>query len=1417
MSLQTCYSLSPAFVAVALAVGLSGTMEPVAEATLRISDIEPTVFFASDGPGPALVQTGRLKLQNDGPPVEGRVRVLMKDMPARVEELGPIGSGAVTKQIRIPDIVQPTLLAVEVLDSRTAERLAVREILWQPQRKWKLYRVFYSHGGVGFGNYPHRIRQDARHATLERALQNCRLTDGWSEDAKFRYVIESSETITSFINSYPVADVAELARRLRERQMELAALQNCDSTELLGHESLARLFYLSNRHLRDLWGVPASRTALLNDVVGVTWPMATFCHAANVPYLFHGHNSCAACMQPADAQPVFRWQAPGGNPSTVLVRSCTYGGDGGDRLNEVNEAEVERVTRQFASQGWPYETILLQNGGDYEFTSAEQLKKIAVWNQKWAYPRVVCATMEMFFDAISAAAGPQAIKTFTGDANNQWADEPYARLLGQARRLGETIPTAEKLSTIAATLTPGGYPWLDIYRAYHQLLLYHEHGGGSACGGKGIHRSAAQHYETELEEHHEIVRDAQRFSDRALDAATDRLTGSIATDAEQTLIVFNPMTRPRTDVVRFASAALNEPFRLVDAVTSREVPFQRMPDGELLFVAPDVPSMGYKAFRIMPSAAADTSTGGRSSAAEPPLMLENQFYRIRFDPRSGGISSILDKQFDMELVDQTAPHKLGEYLYEQFATPSFEEGSTWHRPESSRFQCVTGPVAQTMTAEVKAAGARRLTQRVTIYADVKRIDFAMFLDKAPSGRRLTDYATAMGKESVYVALPLKVPDFQIHHELPGAVIEPIRQQFIGSCTAFYAVRHFSDLANNRFGVTVSSIEAPLIEYGRPRSSPMKWRQEGEFESRLVYPSTSWVYLYLMNNMFDTSVRIDQRGPHEFRYSIRSHQGDWRRGEADQFGWDVHNPLLARLVSGKRPGRLPGDAHSFLSIDKPNVVCTTLKPAEANGAGFILRLVETLGVATTAAVAAPFCGPISSVCETSLVEDDLPVPLRLDAEGRIRVSLDPFGVKTLRILCHTNGPPPRVTDLQTKPVSDMEVALSWKLGTEPAGTVSQYKIYRGTTETFQPALANLVARAPAESWLDRPQLNFGGWIHNRLEPQTTYYYRVAAADRWNNEGPPSPAVVVTTLSSAVKNARPLPVEGLAAVHVSEVAPHNYINLIFRSNCESDIVRYEVHRSSRSDFSPNDSNQIGTVDPSAIVRAGKGYGESRSDQRMGDYDHLMYQDFAVQPNAAYYYRVCAMDRAGQKGPCSNEAEGRTGPTVTAAEAEANRVLAPNLGPEKAIDGDLASTGWASAPFGGGTKERPQTAWLSVVFPRKIAFSGLKLVYGPGSVPLPKGCHLDRFDDGAWKPISQRRDPKTSAATLRFTRVVEIEAIRLLFRPNDLPRSNDPKQDGIVRIAELLLQMPDGSERTVASLFPTTTALPETRPVERHQANK
>ena len=180
-----------------------------------------------------------------------------------------------------------------------------------------------------------------------------------------------------------------------------------------------------------------------------------------------------------------------------------------------------------------------------------------------------------------------------------------------------------------------------------------------------------------------------------------------------------------------------------------------MPDGSVAFVAPRVPSLGYRSFAV--TKGAPQAATPRSGAAATAL--ENRYYRIAFDPATGTIPGIRDKRLNVELVDQAAPHRFNEYLYERFETRDWNVPAAWHRVSAAALEASSGPVAETMQVRARAVGVESLVQTVILYRELERIDFVLDLVKAPSGRR--DYMPNVDpryKESVYVALPFAVPE-----------------------------------------------------------------------------------------------------------------------------------------------------------------------------------------------------------------------------------------------------------------------------------------------------------------------------------------------------------------------------------------------------------------------------------------------------------------------------------------------------------------------------------------------------------------------------------------------------------------------------------------------------------------------------------
>ena len=143
----------------------------------------------------------------------------------------------------------------------------------------------------------------------------------------------------------------------------------------------------------------------------------------------------------------------------VLVRSTPYGGYAGDGLGDASEEHISKAIQTLGvTTGWPYDALLLQDGTDFQLVTIDNAVKIHNWNAKYSYPRLICSTMDMFFNDLAAQAKPGTIKTFSSDGNNEWVDEDAtdAWALGVARRQDELIPTAEKFSTIATMLAGGG-------------------------------------------------------------------------------------------------------------------------------------------------------------------------------------------------------------------------------------------------------------------------------------------------------------------------------------------------------------------------------------------------------------------------------------------------------------------------------------------------------------------------------------------------------------------------------------------------------------------------------------------------------------------------------------------------------------------------------------------------------------------------------------------------------------------------------------------------------------------------------------------------------------------------------------------------------------------------------------------------
>jgi alpha-mannosidase len=724
---------------------------------------------------------------------------------------------------------------------------------------------------------------------------------------------------------------------------------------------------------------------------------------------------------------VFYWKSPDGSKVLTQLRTGKYRTYTSARafLNAgLMETVVPDLLRYYESMGarYPYDAILLQIAFDNTNPQLQLVDNIRAWNQKHSNPQVSMATPTEFFQDLEERYSA-TIPEFSGDITSAWTDDPgiYAQATGMKRRAVEEILAAEKFATLVKMLgSDRTYPRQAVQDVYKKLLIYTDHTYGMdnwnwehwplQQSGGDINHPIFDYYKESWEDKKEFAYDAARDSDQILGDSLEAVAAKIPADGP-TIAVFNSLSWPRTDVVRILiylhrqlKIAADKYYEIVDTGTGEKVPYQSLGGSRtyetIAFVAKNVPALGYKTYRVVPVSEAPRFPEGTVTLKNS--VLENEFYRVQVDPETGGLLSLFDKELGRELVDTKGSERVNQYLYYSLTGsheaiyqdhhPGTHEGrvpTSWYNigiysPMVAKVEVgMDGPAAKSLRSKMRmhhGPAPTEITQEVILYPGVKRVDFVNRLHKKET----------LNKEEVYYAFPFDVPKFRMHCELPGAVLEPHRDQLSGSFTGFSGIQHWADVSNQDFGVAVATREVPAIEFGEIRTN--EWSLEYQ-------PKRSAFFFYVMNNKENTNGAFWQGseswrlGFLELNFAVTSHRGDWRAGKVTRFGWEHNVPLVARVIAAPQSGPLSAASGSFCKGLPEHVILQALKQTE-DGQGYAARFYETEGKSATVA----WSGPPVKVREaflTDLAERPLR-PAKLE-DQKIVFDIGPYQLVTVRFM------------------------------------------------------------------------------------------------------------------------------------------------------------------------------------------------------------------------------------------------------------------------------------------------------------------------------------------------------------------------------------------------------------------------------------
>jgi alpha-mannosidase len=731
-------------------------------------------------------------------------------------------------------------------------------------------------------------------------------------------------------------------------------------------ESLIRQVLHGVRFFREEFG-SRPRTCWLPDVFG---------YPASLPEILAG------CGLEAFMTTKLQWQARNPFPHSLFW----WEGLDGTRLlahiprlkamyNGTPDPQQLQVAWENFQHKAVYDEVLFPFGfGDGGGGPTEEMLEIAARTGAYpTLPRVRQGVEEAYFDTVKAADPP--LPVWDGELYLETHRGTYTTHgeIKRANRKNELLlRDAEVFSFMAQQTARAQQPMGDdgggaedfalgaagLRGAWENLLLlqFHDILPGSAIGE--VYAEAAQ-------DHARIAAAACAVRDVALSAMVqDGAAGKRAG-----LMVFNSLSWTRRDIVAATAPDPGGPLGLIDA-QGQAVPAQvvRRRDGEaeIVFVADDVPAMGYTTFclRAAPGArlepelyvAWDKSLGsGAAGSAGPGLSVTTPFYRVDLDG-DGCITRLYDRQAEREVIP--AGRRANEL---QLFQDGPEEESAWniHATYAKRAYAWDPGTG----VEVVEEGPVRLVVRVTrryrrsqvaqdivFYARLPRIDF------------VTEADWQERQVLLKAAFPAALRTTRATYEVQfGAVERPTHRNTSWDEEKFeVCAQRWADLSETGYGVSLLND----CKYGYDAHENV-------------------LRLTLLRGPQHPDPEAD-RGRHTFTYALLPHAGNWVEGETVRRAAELNVPLVCRpaeTVSSSAPA-------SYLSVAGPAVL-ETVKPAD-DGDGWILRLYEPHG----ARGAVILRGGFRSASECNLVEEGAR-PLAI-TDGALSFPIGPFEIKALRV-------------------------------------------------------------------------------------------------------------------------------------------------------------------------------------------------------------------------------------------------------------------------------------------------------------------------------------------------------------------------------------------------------------------------------------
>ncbi|MBX3290611.1 MAG: hypothetical protein KF855_14945 [Acidobacteria bacterium] len=905
-----------------------------------------------------------------------------------------------------------------------------------------VYLVPFSHYDFGFVEPPDAVRERAaRH--IDEVIRVA------EEDPNFKWTIESVWQVNEWLkrqrkpSSVLPKDkekIERLMKLIRSGRVALSSAWGSMHTDFMGGEELNRLIY-DYTALSKAYDIK-TELAMLNDVPGHPTTMPGVLAGSGMKYMVTGANTFL--MNATDIAPgkvPFYWEGPDGSKILTWISQGNRGAyveaatefyldpfshdpytdrrpfemfnsELIGKTTPIQEMELgmTKLLNRYNEGGYKYDAVMVLAAHDFvEPTDVLNLEKaITLWKQHHPEIELKIATPPEFFKYIESKYGDH-IPTFKGEWSGLWSEAKTQspQVSASARYVHDHAPAAETMWSALAMTRKLTAPVGNIASIFDLILTYDEHSGAGNNGWPQL--NSRKPLEDQNQQYVDMMGRAVKETDRLFDEGVKAMAQATRHEVPpqqpfitRPFLVYNGLSWKRSDVVRIAPPK----GRRITGVLSRDgqnIEFDTDKDGMTVFVATDVPAMGYSTYNI------------RTEVGDPVISLRQVRGRtLSFGGHTvianddGTIASIKDGS-GRELVN-----KNGELPFNELLRVEGNDASKIVYPEPAGIRIDHGIQMAEMT--ITRGRSAFPETRIRIYKNLDRLELQNILD-----RDKFPFVGGSGNwsDAYYFAFPFNVSTDGMKvirggqkwfDMLPDDYMDGARKDSVttrhsigftnGKSTAIVAHRQafhwsFPSYVSTRIRAKDAPAEFPAMYTGK---FPLP---EATIYSRAIRHSDQ-ADTHDMAAVNLATVEPGLGNKLVFDYAFAA-DGAFDPVKSWRFGNEINLPFKAGFITS-----LPviGE-QGFFGIDQPNVQIVTVKPlAESSVRGevssaplqpkqnkiFIIRLQEFAGRAATAKVSLPV--RIKRAVVVSLTEDrELQPVTQIEP---LTVSIRPYQTLTVKI-------------------------------------------------------------------------------------------------------------------------------------------------------------------------------------------------------------------------------------------------------------------------------------------------------------------------------------------------------------------------------------------------------------------------------------